>query len=116
MRCMIMKRWLPVVMLVLWASAGSAQEPLRLRCQWSRPATGTPPVAYELQIMDIDGGLDTTITVAAQPTEIQQHEVSGVDYARRYQARVRGLGGQGAPGPWSDWSVVYSFEVEDPEP
>ena len=38
------------------------------------------------------------------------------EFLRRYIARVRGIDAQGRSGPWSDFSRIYVFEEEEPEP
>ncbi len=95
---------------------GEILEPLRIRCQWSRPTTGSPVAIYQLSIVDVNGGLDTTYVVPAQAGEIQEFMFGDGDYMREYRARVRGVDADGDVGPWSAWSPLVTFEVEDPEP
>jgi hypothetical protein len=95
---------------------GEIQEPLRIRCQWTRPTTGSPVAIYQLQIVDVNGGLDTTYVVPAQAGEVQEYIFADGDYMREYRARVRGIDADGDEGPWSPWSPLVAYEVEDPEP
>ena len=115
-----MRRFTVVVLFVLMTFAvttiGEVLEPLRIRCQWLRPTTGSPVVLYQLHILDANGGLDTTYVVPAQSNNIQEFIFTDGDYMREYQARVRGLDADGDAGPWSGWSDLVAFEVDDPEP
>ncbi len=101
---------------VLISTVADAQNPLRIRCEWRAAADGTPPVLYQLQIMDLDGDVDTTFVVPARPGPVQEFYFVDGDYLRRYVSRVRGVDADGDEGPWSVWSVAYAFEVDDPEP
>jgi len=97
-------------------AVGEVQEPLRIRCQWSRPATGSPVVLYQLNIVDANTGLETTHVVPAQAGEIQEFIFTDGEYNHEYKARVRGLDADGDAGPWSDWSPLIDFEVDEPDP
>ena len=109
---------IPLLVLMTFAltAIGDVQEPLRIRCEWQRPTSGSPVVLYQLQILDANGGLDTTYVVPSQAGEIQEFIFTDGDYMREYQARVRGLDADGDAGPWSGWSDLVAFEVDDPEP
>jgi len=92
-----------------------AQDPPRIGCRWERPDTGSPVQSFELQVRDVDGGLDTTLTVPVQPGDEQVYEFEG-EYLRRYVARVRAFDSMQRPGPWSNFSPVSVFEEDEPEP
>lgn len=92
------------------------QEPLRIRCEWRAADSGSASVIYQLHVMDLDGGIDTTYVVPASPGSVQEFFFVDGDYLRRYVARVRGVDADGDEGQWSDWSAIYAFEVADPEP
>jgi hypothetical protein len=101
--------------------AGGFREPLRVRCRWWPPATGSTPVQYDLQIQDPRpaSGLDTTYVVPHQGgTDRVEQEFIFLDgdYWEHYRARVRAMDARGRLGPWSDWSGVAVFEIPDPEP
>jgi hypothetical protein len=100
---------------VLGVALVQAAEGVDIRCRWQAPDSGSPVQVYELQIKDVDGGLDTTITVPSQPGSEQVQVFEG-EFLRRYIARVRGIDAQGRSGPWSNFSQVYVFEEEEPEP
>ena len=116
MRRMAVLMFLVSLSTVLISAVADAQNPLRIRCEWRAAADGTPPVIYQLHIMDLDGGVDTTYVVPARLGPTQEFYFTHGDYLRRYVARVRGLDAEGDEGLWSDWSTVYAFEVEDPQP
>jgi len=104
-----------VLMGLLGTSVVQAGGPPSIRCSWQAPSGGSPVQSYELQIIDVDGGLDTTITVASRPGLEQYHLFDG-QFLRRYLSRVRGIDAQGRTGPWSNYSQIYVFEEEEPEP
>lgn len=123
-------RHLPRCLLVALAlsalapTAGHPQsdpEPLRVRCRWFPPTTGSPPVRYHLQIQDprTPSSLDTTYVVPHQGgagQTPQEFQFTDGDYWQHYRARVRAEDALGRLGPWSAWSGVVVFEVADPEP
>ena len=115
-----MRRLTVMALLILMTSAmtavGEVQEPLRIRCQWLRPTTGSPVILYQLHIKDANTGLETTYVVPAQAGEIQEFIFTDGEYNHEYQARVRGLDADGDEGPWSGWSELAAFEVDDPDP
>lgn len=100
---------------VLGVALVQAAEGVEIRCRWQAPDTGSPVQVYELQIRDVDGGLDTTMTVPSRPGPEQVQVFEG-EFLRRYIARVRGIDAQGRSGPWSNFSPIYVFEEEEPEP
>jgi len=104
-----------VVIGLFGASFVVAQDPPRIRCRWQQPDTGSPVQLFELHVRDVDGGLDTTFTVPAQPGAEQLHEFGG-EHLRRYVARVRGRDAQLRWGLWSNFSPVTVFEADEPEP
>jgi hypothetical protein len=111
---MIVATLVALLLIAILSDVARVEEPLRVRCQWQAPTSGSPAVLYHLQITDLDGGLDTTYVVPAQPGEVQEFYFLDGAYLRRYVARVRGIDADGDEGPWSAWSSIYAFEVEDP--
>lgn len=104
-----------VLMGMLGAAVVQAGDPPSIRCRWQAPDSGSPVQFYELQILDVDGGLDTTLTVPSRPGPDQFHVFEG-EFLRRYVSRVRGVDDQGRRGSWSLFSQIYVFEEEEPEP
>jgi len=115
MRYIVLCALVAVLMGALSAAVVHAGDPPSIRCRWLAPDTGSPVHRYELQIIDVDGGLDTTVTVVPRPGREQDYLFEG-EFLRRYISRVRGVDGQGRRGPWSNYSQIYVFEEEEPEP
>jgi hypothetical protein len=100
---------------------GGLQEPLRVRCSWWPPETGSTPVAYNLQIQDprSNSDFDTTYVVPHQggaDRVLQEFTFLDGDFWEHYRGRVQAMDDRGRLGPWSPWSDVVVFEIPDPEP
>lgn len=115
MRYIVLCVFIAMLVGVLSTAVVQAGDPPSIRCRWQAPDTGSPVHHYELQIVDVDGGLDTTVTVASRPGQQQEYVFEGA-FLRRYISRVRGIDGQGRSGPWSNYSQIHVFEEEEPEP
>ena len=116
MRCMAVFTLMVSLSAALIVADADAQSPLRVRCEWRAGTQGSTPVLYQLQIHDLDDGVDFTYVVPAQPGPVQEFYFVDGSYLRRYVARVRGVDADGDEGPWSQWSPVAVFEVADPPP
>jgi hypothetical protein len=96
--------------------------PLRVRCNWWPPATGSQPVRYLLHIAEYDDpeGFESIYEVphVGEPGQRVEQEFIFVDgvYGRRYHARIVAYDAQGRHGPWSTWNQPVDFHVSDPEP
>jgi hypothetical protein len=96
---------------------------LRVRCLWMPPlpGSGSPPVAYILEIMIPEdpeerrwefqvehvGGLDEHLE--------QSFVFEEAEHGLRYQARVRAVDAQGRTGPWSDWNEPGFWDADEPD-
>jgi hypothetical protein len=114
MRRLVVAALMTFLLIMCFADRALVQEPLRVTCKWRVATEGSPAILYQLHIQDIDGGLDTTYVVPAQPGDTQEFHFVHGEYLRRYVARVRGVDVDGDEGPWSEWSEVASFEISDP--
>ena len=119
MRSKVVTGALLLLIISLGAVTADVLEPLRLRCSWMPPSRGAVPVVYELQVRDLNGGLDTTYVVphvgGAAMIE-QEYAFLDGQYLREYVARARAIDDQGRIGPWSDWCPPQDFEQEPRDP
>ncbi len=115
MRHIVLGCLVTVLIAVVGMSIAEAQDPPRIDCTWRAPDTGSPVQQYELRILDVDGGLDTLVTVPAQPGATQVYQFDG-QFLRRYISQVRGFDALGRPGTWSAFSDTTVFEEVEPEP
>ena len=119
MRSKVVSAALLLVIISFGVITAEVLEPLRLRCVWTPPTYGSLPVLYELQVRDINGGLDTMYVVphvgGATMAE-QEYEFLDGQYLREYVARARAMDAEGRYGPWCPWSPPRDFEQEPRDP
>jgi len=82
---------------LVWPPAASA---VQVTWRWTAPATGSPPVGYELQISTNGGDWHTVATPADTFAVVEMPEGESV-------ARVRAVDGFGRVGPWSESSEPF---------
>jgi hypothetical protein len=109
-------------LLVLAALAGAAltigggadksvpSDPPDMTFTWDPPTTGTPVVRYEVEIRVGGSDSDQIDTQTVNTNEV----TFAVDWVTPYEVRVRGVDGQGRTGPWSEWSLAYDTDLDDP--
>ena len=76
--------------------------------EWYAPTTGSPVAYYRVQY--VVNLTDTLHIERVAATRVSIPVVLGNDY----KVRVMAFDASNRPGPWSDWSVMETFEEDPP--